>query len=347
MTPRSFIHWFCWLGLAAILAVIMLGRLSFMAIYLDWFSHFPTLYLLGAILFTIVLLVIRRWASACFGLVVVMLCLVLLLGPFTARHIRPGPTSEVRLVVAIANVLVSNPKAKEVIAGLPDADVIGLLETPPSWTSALDTAEARWPQQWRDLQNNPSGMSVLGHTDIESVDWFTLTPGEMPALHMELDLQGEEVHLLVVHTMSPQSVSKLKTRDAQFKKLAQVINDLKGNLVLIGDLNASTWSPSLTTLLYETGLRASRATSGMSGTLMGTWPSRFPSFLRVPIDHCFIRGNIESLSNELFDIPGSDHVGLLVELAIGPGDTLPKPVNTGGNFMDHPIPMFWRHIGKQ
>ncbi|MEE2908041.1 MAG: endonuclease/exonuclease/phosphatase family protein, partial [Planctomycetota bacterium] len=301
-------------------------------------------YLLIATGLTLILLAIRQWASAFFGFFVVVFCLLVLAGPFTAIRMNPNRIGDATLTVAVLNVLASNHNAQATIDLLPNADVVGLLETPTSWRTALDEAKQRWPRQWRDLRDKPTGMTILGGDQIQSAQWFLLTPGAMPAMHMELNVQGISVHLIIAHTMSPQSPGMLNTRNIQFRQLEDMIEKLDGNLILMGDLNASTWSPSLQLLMNKTGLRSFRASSGVDGAFMGTWPRWAPAWLRIPIDHCLLRGDIEPVNQELFLVPGADHLGLYVELVMGEHATRPKPQQQARRNNSHPIPMFWRHV---
>ncbi|MCH2133626.1 MAG: endonuclease/exonuclease/phosphatase family protein [Phycisphaerales bacterium] len=316
MTSRDLIERICWLGLIAILAAVVLGRLSFLVPFLDWLAHFPAVYFLAAAVFTLALAAIGRWSSACFGLVVALACIVLFLGPFIPRRGRHAPVPEPNLTVAVANVSIANPYRDEIVSTLPDIDLLALLETGTAWTDTLDSLKSRWPWQWRELRDTPFGLSVLSRHPVTSAQWFKLTPGDAPALHVKLRVDGIDVDVLVIHTMSPQSPGMLLTRDAQFRTLAEIINELSTNVVVIGDLNATAWSSSMQHMMDMTGLRQSRTVEGIRGALLGTWPSQAPSVLRIAIDHCLIRGNIEPVSNRTIPLKWSDHHGLVVDLAV-------------------------------
>jgi endonuclease/exonuclease/phosphatase (EEP) superfamily protein YafD len=109
----------------------------------------------------------------------------------------------------------------------------------------------------------------------------------------------------------------LHARDAQLLGLQARLDGLSQTAILIGDLNATPWTHSLSQLKESTGLSTSRAGSGLLNSPEGTWPSRFPWFLRIPIDHCLIRGNLQVVSDRLIPIPDSDHLGLVVSVRVG------------------------------
>lgn len=335
----------CLLGLVMTLGVLLLGRLTFLIPYLDWFSHFPVVYLIVATGFTLILLVTRKWASATLGLLVSLYCLILVVAPFSASRLDPAVIGERRLTLSALNVLASNQAARKTLECIPHADVVGLLETPPSWSGVLDEVESTWPRQWRDLRDNPTGLTVLGDDRIREARWFMLSPGAMPAMHLTIDVDGIPVQLLIIHTMSPQAPGMLNTRNLQLEQLANLINSMEGPVVVIGDLNATTWSPTFTDFLHGTGLRSYRASSGPGSGLKGTWPRWAPSWLRIPIDHCLMRGDVEPVSDRLFEAPNADHLGIFIELAIGEDQDRPLPAEQVRANNLRPVPMFWRESG--
>ena len=342
MPRKSPLEIICLVCLLAILVMLGLGRLAFLLPSLDWFSHFPATALVGSLMLTTCLLVIRAWRTCWLAMVVVVFSGLLLIAPYLGSEpIRPeSPGSN--LVVATGNVLVSNTRLDEVVESLPDVDVLSLIETSTSWSDIFPSLEKRWPSQWIDLRDNPFGICLLTRAPVRSSEWIMLTPGGYPALRTDLVIDGVEVTILTVHTMSPQSLQMLATRDAQFRMLSDLIRAIPGNLILMGDLNASPWSSSLLDLMHETGLRSSRSSMGWSGVTSGTWPASLPSMIRLPIDHCLVRGDITPISTRTFPIPGADHLGLEVELLVHDGSPEDLAQPNGRHRSMSPWAMFWR-----
>lgn len=328
-------------GLGIILVLLGLGRLAFVIPPLDWLSHFPATALIGSTVLTICLAFLGAWMRCWLGLAAITLSLVLLIGPYmgdrsATRNMSPN------LVVAMANVLVSNDRLEEILEQLPDSDVLALIETSTSWKDRLDSITSRWPFQWSDLRDNPFGLTVLTREQVDSSSWIKMIPGGYPAFRCDIRIDDNPVTIIVVHAMSPQSMSMLRTRDEQFNMLSGMIQKIPGNVILIGDLNASPWSASLLNLMHETGLRNSRSNMGLAGIRSGTWPTQAPALMRLPIDHCLVRGNITPLRTTTFEVPGADHLGLRVELRIE--DEPPSSTDTIGDERSriHPWAMFWR-----
>ncbi len=345
MTPKSLVQLICSAALGGILVMLCLGRLAFILPPLDWFSHFPGTALVGSLVLTGLLACIRFWKGVWLGIATILLSVILLAGPYLGSDSTLDGTMESNLVVATANVLASNTRLDEVTAILPDADVISLIETTSPWSRVLPAMKDRWPFQWSDLRDNPFGISVLTRSDVRSSEWIMLTPGGFPAFKLQINVDDIPVTILSVHAMSPQSLHMLSMRDAQFRMLSELIQEIPGNLILMGDLNASLWSSSLLKLMQETGLRNSRWAMGLSGIESGTWPVQAPAIMRLPIDHCLVRGNIRALATRTFMIPGADHLGLEVELAVR-GETVPEsnPKRSRWNESMTPWAMFWRSV---
>ena len=187
--------------LTGLATAIILGQLDFLIPQLDWFSHFPATYLLAALCLMALLGSLRCWPGASVAAILALICLFLLAYPYRGLT----TAQDENLTVACANVLYRNDRRAEIVKALPDADIIALLETGPAWAETLETLKDRWPFQWSELRTNPFGMTVLSRHPVRSGRWISLTPGEMPAMYLELEVNGHAVSLLAIHAMSPQS----------------------------------------------------------------------------------------------------------------------------------------------
>ena len=98
--------------------------------------------------------------------------------------------------------------------------------------------------------------------------------------------------------------------DDFWKILALVIHE-EDPVIVLGDLNATPWSPVFKKLLGETRLVDARRGFG----LRPTWPSTFPP-LWIPIDHCLVSPGIEIRDFRVGPACGSDHHALVVDMAL-------------------------------
>ncbi len=58
-------------------------------------------------------------------------------------------------------------------------------------------------------------------------------------------------------------------------------------------------------LVAATGLRDARDVAGAG--IQGTWPSQLPGFLRIPIDHVLVGGDLGVAEFSVGEAMGSDH----------------------------------------
>jgi endonuclease/exonuclease/phosphatase (EEP) superfamily protein YafD len=129
--------------------------------------------------------------------------------------------------------------------------------------------------------------------------WMTLTGGGLG-----------DLTLVAVHTAAP--VRDLPGWAAELGDLRQWCTEGFGPHLVVGDLNAT---------LDHAPLRA--ATAGCTDAaaargegLVATWPTRWPRWLGVQIDHVFTSGGPVAASLQVLDLPGSDHRALLTRIVL-------------------------------
>jgi len=93
---------------------------------------------------------------------------------------------------------------------------------------------------------------------------------------------------------------------------------------MIGDLNATMWSPYFRTLRTKLGLHDSRKGFGILPTWTTPSPvSPFPAWLApllaILIDHCLLSRDIQAIEMHIGKPVGSDHLPIVVDLAIPSG----------------------------
>lgn len=86
----------------------------------------------------------------------------------------------------------------------------------------------------------------------------------------------------------------------------------RGANIVIGDVNATLdHSPLLSGSTSCTDAAADRGQG-----LVATWPSYWPRWFGVQIDHVFTAGGLRPVSLEVLDMPGSDHRALLTRVVV-------------------------------
>ena len=105
----------------------------------------------------------------------------------------------------------------------------------------------------------------------------------------------------------------------QIETLGQIVKDLPGPLIIMGDFNATAWSYAVRRIEELTG---TQRIAGVGRTWHGGYDTplgRIPEPLGLPIDHILVSPGIGVRSIGTVPIPGSDHLAVRAVL------TLPWP----------------------
>lgn len=87
-------------------------------------------------------------------------------------------------------------------------------------------------------------------------------------------------------------------------------------VLVTGDFNSVDWSADMHELHRRTGLRRLRPSGFLEYLCRGTFPSKWPTFLRIPIDGFYVSEGLKPLGYSVVSVPGSDHLGLILDFEI-------------------------------
>ena len=105
-------------------------------------------------------------------------------------------------------------------------------------------------------------------------------------------------------------------RNEHFAVLAEYAANQSGEVVLIGDLNATVWSPWYRRLTRQAGLREAQLERGYRAT----WsPYDLPLFLGLPIDHVLLSDGFTSVERSYPPRMSSDHRPIVTGIGTGHG----------------------------
>jgi endonuclease/exonuclease/phosphatase (EEP) superfamily protein YafD len=132
--------------------------------------------------------------------------------------------------------------------------------------------------------------------------WMTLTGGGLG-----------DLTLVAVHTAAP--VRDLPGWASELGTLRQWCGGAGNPHLVVGDVNAT---------LDHAPLRAATAgctdaAAALGEGLVATWPTAWPRWLGVQIDHVFTSGGPVASSVQVLDLPGSDHRALFTRIVLPGG----------------------------
>jgi endonuclease/exonuclease/phosphatase (EEP) superfamily protein YafD len=219
-------------------------------------------------------------------------------------------TDSTGLRVASLNLWYQNPRIDDVADILPavDADVIVFSEYTTEHQAALEATPLARDFPYR-AQRTLRGVSGLGV-------WSRFPIDEREQLYtfdsIELDVRGPDgdIRVFAKHISTP-IADFAAWRDA-LATSARIGRDAEEPTLLIGDLNSSYWHPPFRRVL-DAGFVDAHAANGSGFST--SWPTDWwiPPFVRL--DHALTAGGLVSTDVDDFEIPGSDHRGLVVTVA--------------------------------
>ena len=215
------------------------------------------------------------------------------------------------LRVASLNLWYDNPRIDDVddVLADVDADVIVFSEYTPAHETALNGSELADTYPHRIQQSGPwaTGIAIWSRNPLRigaEHDTFN------DSLDVTIDGPDGEIRLVAMHMPTPLEDFGAWRRDlATAEGIGRTAD---APTLLIGDLNSSYWHPDFRRLL-DAGFVDANAAAGSGFST--SWPTDWwmPPFVRL--DHALTTGGLVSTNIDDLDVPGSDHLGLVVTVA--------------------------------
>lgn len=156
-----------------------------------------------------------------------------------------------------------------------------------------------------------AGIVVLAAPRLGAV---TATPLDLGTRFRWLELRGGglgTVGVVAVHTAAP--IRRwMPDWAAELGLLRTWLGEGRGPHVVVGDVNATLDHAPLREALG--GARDVAADRGQG--LASTWPTGWPRWFGVQIDHVFTSGGVHPAGARILDLPGSDHRALLAQVVL-------------------------------
>ncbi|MBI1213877.1 MAG: hypothetical protein GC190_20640 [Alphaproteobacteria bacterium] len=295
---------------AAGIALVPFGFLTARLLpVVDLFAQFLFAAAIAALLLAAVALICRRYRLATVSGALLLVCLAQAL-PYeqTPQAKVAGP--HVRLLSF--NIFFDNQRLADVVQAVRalNADVVVLLEVAPHNRDLLRPLDQDYPHRidcWQKRRCDILVLSRIPLTDLEPSLSIINTPPAWAAA--ALDIAGCRFALIAAHLSLPFPFHYPGEQAARATSLTQIVQQIEGPKILAGDFNAASWGAVVTDIADATQLQL------LTG-YGATWPTGLPTYLGIPIDNVLASRSLLFLSRELEEIPGSDHRGVLTEIAL-------------------------------
>jgi endonuclease/exonuclease/phosphatase (EEP) superfamily protein YafD len=300
-------------GLALLSVAAYLGGLHRL---LELTTHFRLQYLVLAALLLLVFAARRqvRWGVLAVSVVAANAFSLLSSSVPGATAAADQDTVAIRLL--LANLQFSNQTHEAfrslVLEQKPDIAVVE--EVTRAWAEALTTLRDRYPYARVIARPGAFGIGILSRRSMTRVEVLDLGHPVHPALLARIPVGARELSVLAAHPPPPTSEAGFSIRNDQLDQLGELAKGLDSPKVMLGDLNASPWSPYFSRLLRQSGLVNARDGFG----ILPTWPSFFMPAM-IPIDHCLVSPDVRVTHMRTGPDIGSDHLPVVIDLRVQSG----------------------------
>jgi endonuclease/exonuclease/phosphatase (EEP) superfamily protein YafD len=193
-----------------------------------------------------------------------------------------------------------------------DPDLVVFNEVSREWLAGLDPLNAAYPHRVAVPRDDEHGLAIYSQLPLSETVSPTLGTLGLPAIATRAMLDDIPITMITAHPPMPMTGDLAAERNRQFDELATLARSRQAPAILCGDLSTSPWSPFFVDLLDGTGLLNSRQGHGLEAT----WNASWPRLMTLPIDHCLTSPDIAVLALRRGPRVGSDHLPLLVDLAV-------------------------------
>lgn len=261
----------------------------------------------------VVALVRKKWIL---GAVCIVLALVHIAAVYPALGHRSLPAwaaTAPHLTVLEANVYDQNAEpaaaAGKILAS--GADVLVLVELDSRTLQALRSQGIDEAYPYSTLGRNGYRADVIwSKRPLEDVHQAR-GRNDLPSATVVVD--DRRIVIVAVHVEN--AIRSRADWSGELAALKTQAASSEGPVALIGDFNSTRWNPPFGELL-DSGLHDAHESVGQG--LTRSWPDL--GWLAVPLmrlDHALVNDQVAVASVHDVDIPGSDHIGFVTELAIG------------------------------
>lgn len=298
----------CSIAAAAVTLASFAARWHWM---LDLTTHWPAQLAVSALAPALVLLGARRWKWAMLPVAVVAVNAAWI-APLYWPH-TPAPTQEPVLRAMAANVYTGNRDTTLLLDLVREEHpaILAVLEIDRRWAQVLRELEQDYPHHIQRPRQDNFGIALFSQHPILSQRVEHLADSDVPTIFATLDFHSQPVHVVVTHPLPPVSRVYAASRNRHMEALGERVAALEGPVVVLGDLNATSWSPVFADFVRATNLQDSRRGFG----IQPTWPAG-AWHLRIAIDHVLVSPGLVVTQRRVGPTIGSDHLPIIVDVAV-------------------------------
>lgn len=217
------------------------------------------------------------------------------------------------LRVLSANVWTKNSNHQKVIdfVRAEQPDIAAFIEVSAGWANSLLALNDEYPFRLVDPDVGNFGIAIYSRIPFDSTEIRYGPVLKKPSAIVRFEFASRHLALVATHPIPPKTPHLGNVRNQHLAELAEWIRAEPAPVILVGDLNITSWSPWFGDLLQTANLRDSRQGFGT----LASWPAFFPP-LAIPIDHCLVSPELLVSDRRLGPRIGSDHLPVICHLQV-------------------------------
>jgi len=245
---------------------------------------------------------------------VVMICLLPLIPYYLPVDHSNASTDSIKILHF--NVLAKNRNTADLTRYIQqeNPDLISLQEYSSWWQQNFhqyNTVLQHYPYRYITPYGDDAVYSKRPLLGIHREHIYGSPYGADVGIVTQIKINHEPVTFLFSHPPTPMNPPVMERQARHFEFWAKNRRQYGKNLVLIGDLNTTPWTKLFQNFIKTTDLRDSQMGFGVQPS----FPT-FIGFLEIPIDHCLVSDRIVVLERHLGPNLGSDHLPVVIRLAV-------------------------------
>jgi endonuclease/exonuclease/phosphatase (EEP) superfamily protein YafD len=318
--------------IVTIATLLVLGLLSLLS-YIAWpwllelSSHFRVQYFIGALIASIVLVIL--WRTRYVKGKVPVLAALLVVGvngieviPWYLPHsqlLTGNATNQIR--VLCFNINTQNNQYNEIINTVREnrPDVAVFIEVTSVAGQTLKTGLKQiLPYSFR---SPGGGIAMLSRLPISDARGDNFNGKGNHNLIATLEVNKQPIKIIGIHPLVPVKLRNFHQRNLQLAALSDYIQGVNQPLIVVGDFNITPWSPYYRRFINRTALHNTRFGFG----ILPSWPRQathvhLPSWIiplmNIPIDHCLVSKHFRVARTYIGANANSDHASLITDLVL-------------------------------
>jgi endonuclease/exonuclease/phosphatase (EEP) superfamily protein YafD len=231
--------------------------------------------------------------------------------PFTTAP-APVAAETARFKVLLFNVWFRNGRLDDVrkMVEETNADIVVFVETTPRIREELRPLEAFYPYHFDCIGVGRCDITIFARSRLTSpAVKSTADPERSPLVQIDTQIAGCTLKLFATHMTRPFPNRPWWAQRAQAEEIGTDVAAWPGAKLVLGDFNAAPWGYVMRTI-------AERGNVNVLTGAGGTWPSRLPPQLRIPIDNMLAGPGLSFVSRQVLPKIGSDHLPVVAEIAV-------------------------------